>query len=391
MPTYTTTLLTVKGEVRKANLTLDEKGVLTVDAIQKYLRKKEAPEPIGSVADKVANLMLTFFGYKKGKSDTQNMTALPAALKQPTLFGDIVLIASPKHWSSPVPYLPSAWESFKEAVAEDEEDADVADAVADADADAANEGEEEEEDVEVDEDIEEGEDDAEEEEIPEEDEEGGFEDDGFDDGDDMKPEPIVTKRTKAIPLNLTMDTAAFKEELPLNTPASSHAIRQTCLKQLQFLAEWFDEGAIESLEQAVLAASAAEAKKLYIPRNWKSQLFCDLYKSIARTVLWNIHPRSPIDNRRLLERCKGGEFPLNQIPTMSAYDMFPEHWQGLADKLLMREQKILEGNKSRATDEYKCKRCNKRECTYYEMQTRSADEPTTIFISCLNCGQRWRH
>ena len=113
MPTFITTLLTVKGEVRKANLTLDEKGLLTVEAIQKYMRKKDAPEPIGTVLDKTANLILTFFGYKKGKSDTQNMTGLPAGLKSPTLFGDVILVAAPKHWSSPVPYLPAAWETFK--------------------------------------------------------------------------------------------------------------------------------------------------------------------------------------------------------------------------------------------------------------------------------------
>jgi DNA-directed RNA polymerase subunit M/transcription elongation factor TFIIS len=62
----------------------------------------------------------------------------------------------------------------------------------------------------------------------------------------------------------------------------------------------------------------------------------------------------------------------------------------LMDKLLQREQKILEGNKSRATDQFKCRRCGKRECTYYELQTRSADEPMTCFISCLNCGKEWR-
>jgi hypothetical protein len=382
MPAYTTTLLTVKGEVRKANLTLDEKGLLTVEAIQKYLRKKEAPEPIGSVSDKTANLVLTFFGYKKGKSDTQNMTGLPAALKSPTLFGDVLIIAAAKHWSLPVPYLPAAWDAFKEAIEENEEEE------AEGEAEEAEEGDAEEEADDVEEEEEEA---IDEEEPAEEDDEDGFQDDGFDDGEDMKPEPVVTRRSKAMPVNLTMDTAAFKEELPLDTPATSYPIRQTCLKQLQFLAEWFDTEAIIRLEKAVLAASAAEAKKLYIPRNWKSTLFCDLYKSIARTVLWNIHPKSPIGNRRLLERCKEGEFPLDNIPTMTAYDMFPEHWRELADKLLVREQKILEGNKSRATDEYKCKRCGKRECTYYEMQTRSADEPTTIFISCLNCGQRWRH
>jgi hypothetical protein len=86
MPSITTTLLSVKGECKKANLTLDEQGTLTIETIQKYLRKKEAPEIIGSVLDS-ANV-LTFFGYKKGKSDTQNNTDLPASLNAPSLFGD---------------------------------------------------------------------------------------------------------------------------------------------------------------------------------------------------------------------------------------------------------------------------------------------------------------
>jgi transcription elongation factor S-II len=75
---------------------------------------------------------------------------------------------------------------------------------------------------------------------------------------------------------------------------------------------------------------------------------------------------------------------------MSSFEMYPEKWFELKDKLLQREQKILEGNKSRATDQFKCRRCGKRECTYYELQTRSADEPMTCFISCLNCGKEWR-
>ena len=28
----------------------------------------------------------------------------------------------------------------------------------------------------------------------------------------------------------------------------------------------------------------------------------------------------------------------------------------------------------------------KRECSYYELQIRSADESATLFITCLNCG-----
>ena len=37
-----------------------------------------------------------------------------------------------------------------------------------------------------------------------------------------------------------------------------------------------------------------------------------------------------------------------------------------------------------------CRKCGQRECTFYEMQTRSADEPMTIFVTCLSCGNRWK-
>lgn len=42
------------------------------------------------------------------------------------------------------------------------------------------------------------------------------------------------------------------------------------------------------------------------------------------------------------------------------------------------------------TDQFKCGKCKKRQCTYYQMQTRSADEPLTTFVQCVACGNRWR-
>ena len=39
---------------------------------------------------------------------------------------------------------------------------------------------------------------------------------------------------------------------------------------------------------------------------------------------------------------------------------------------------------------FKCKRCKSFKTTYYEMQTRSADEPMTVFVTCINCDARWK-
>lgn len=37
-----------------------------------------------------------------------------------------------------------------------------------------------------------------------------------------------------------------------------------------------------------------------------------------------------------------------------------------------------------------CGKCGMKKTSSYEMQTRSADEPMTIFATCLCCGNRWR-
>ena len=29
-------------------------------------------------------------------------------------------------------------------------------------------------------------------------------------------------------------------------------------------------------------------------------------------------------------------------------------------------------------------------CSHYQLQTRSADEPMTTFVSCQECGHRWK-
>ena len=39
---------------------------------------------------------------------------------------------------------------------------------------------------------------------------------------------------------------------------------------------------------------------------------------------------------------------------------------------------------------FKCGRCKSMKTTYYQMQTRSADEPMTVFVSCLNCERNWK-
>ena len=43
-----------------------------------------------------------------------------------------------------------------------------------------------------------------------------------------------------------------------------------------------------------------------------------------------------------------------------------------------------------STDNFTCRKCKSNKCSYYQLQTRSADEPMTTFVTCINCGNRWK-
>lgn len=39
---------------------------------------------------------------------------------------------------------------------------------------------------------------------------------------------------------------------------------------------------------------------------------------------------------------------------------------------------------------YQCRKCGGRKTTQTQLQTRSADEPMTLFIKCFTCGNQWK-
>ena len=86
------------------------------------------------------------------------------------------------------------------------------------------------------------------------------------------------------------------------------------------------------------------------------------------------------ENSLILTDCGETLCPLN----------IPENWKDLIDEKLRRDKLKYELKPEAMTDVFKCRKCSSRSCSYYEVQTRSADEPMTQFINCLDCGNRWR-
>lgn len=150
-----------------------------------------------------------------------------------------------------------------------------------------------------------------------------------------------------------------------------------------------DEVHAKDLEIGIYNWSLGMADKLKLAKNWKSNRFVMLYKDKARSIISNIDPNSYIQNTRLLNRMKEREFLPHELPFMKPENIFPEKWKEILDEKLKMDHS-LEAKPEAMTNQFRCGKCKKRECIYKEKQVRSADEPMTLFITCLNCGNRWR-
>lgn len=116
------------------------------------------------------------------------------------------------------------------------------------------------------------------------------------------------------------------------------------------------------------------------PASWDNPRFCEAYKSAALYVICNVDDI----NRRIAE---GGIEP-RKAASASPCELSPSKWSEMVD--VQRKRNEARGCRPEATTEqFRCRKCKGRNCTYYELQTRSADEPTTIFVTCVDCNSRW--
>lgn len=362
-------ILTQKAEVKNSKLSV---SAVSLKDIQKYFKKKVEPEVLGTYKYKTLTLFL--FGYTTGKAGNENKHEFPPPHDTTLAFGDIMLIASKDEnsFTNPVVFKEEDYETFYSRAFGGFDDID--------------EDENDDEDDELIEDVEDTE-------IEVEDVEVGVEDEIYEKQSYVSDEEVevVVKKEKKKKIPVTISQVSIHPDKQLNKNSEKNNLRITIVKNLEKLFEnILSKDEIITLEQEIYETSLNEADTKHIIKDWSIKLFEHLYLSLMRKSVSNLYDKSYVKNTELIQKYKNKEVTLKDIASMNHYSLFESKWSERIERQKNIEKRQLEGNKSMATDQFLCSRCHKRECTYYEMQTRSADEPMTIFISCLNCGKNWR-
>ena len=139
-----------------------------------------------------------------------------------------------------------------------------------------------------------------------------------------------------------------------------------------------------NLEKGVHNWSLKEATNKKVVKKWDNPFFVQIYIDHLRSIYINL------TNETLIKMVNDGEIKSQDIAFMTHQEMCPEKWEELIKAKIIRDKNKFEQNIEAMTDTFTCRKCHSKKCTYYQMQTRSADEPMTTFVTCLNCDNRWK-
>jgi DNA-directed RNA polymerase subunit M/transcription elongation factor TFIIS len=164
--------------------------------------------------------------------------------------------------------------------------------------------------------------------------------------------------------------------------------RQFVLERLSTLLEIPDTDTLcINLEKSILNYTVRRFEEIDVP-SWENHKFVNIYKHKFLQLQYNLK-RSPLLKSWIVDK---------KVKTKDVIDMRPENlWPDGPYAMKMQERIHKEIRKAYLAQEVKnqegfftCGRCKSKKTTYYQLQTRSADEPMTTFVSCLNCDKNWK-
>jgi DNA-directed RNA polymerase subunit M/transcription elongation factor TFIIS len=146
------------------------------------------------------------------------------------------------------------------------------------------------------------------------------------------------------------------------------------------------------LELHILNFVVQQCKGNGVDVDWANKVFWNAYRDKSISIYENIRPDGYVNNKHnWANKLKAREVETKTFVEMPPEEVCPSRWKDALDKMIETEIKLYSKNMDAAIYLY-CSRCKKKsKCDYYQMQTRSADEPMTTFVTCLECDLEWKY
>lgn len=158
----------------------------------------------------------------------------------------------------------------------------------------------------------------------------------------------------------------------------------------------------DNIERSIYNFSLQKANDLNVIKKWENNDFANIYISKFKTLLFNLE--NPLV-RNLITSKKIKSY---DIAFLKHEELLPEKWDTLIEELKVKNDNKYMPKIEASSDGFECLKCMGNEiklaksekrksrkeaytqCTYYQLQTRSADEPMTTFVTCIKCNSRWK-
>ena len=168
----------------------------------------------------------------------------------------------------------------------------------------------------------------------------------------------------------------------MKTVSNPCNFRKNLKEKLKIILE--DENITSNVETSIFNYALNESDRRRLIKKWDNPQFVEIYLNRFRSIYINLK------NTTFLNQIRNKDITGKKLEVLTHYEMDTERWSELIDKKIKREASKFKTNIQASTDMFTCRKCKSKKCTYYELQTRSADEGMTIFITCITCGHRWR-
>lgn len=140
----------------------------------------------------------------------------------------------------------------------------------------------------------------------------------------------------------------------------------------------------KNLERGVYNYALKESAERKVVKKWDNPYFTQIYLDRLKSLIINL------TDTELLGNVKMGVVKSNAVAFMTHQEMIPGKWEEFIQRKMKRDKTKYETTLEASTDTFTCRKCRSNKCAYYQMQTRSADEPMTTFVTCIECGNRWK-